>query len=195
MLALPAALEPLVELGRAAVVEQRHPPGQGEAPGRALAVRRRRSSRRPGTADRCGSPRSAPSSARSGRRSSPAARRGRRAARPGRAARSAHSSACMPPIDPPTTTAQRSMPSASAKATCASTWSRMVRYGKRVPHSDAVGRERGRAGACPGSRRACSGRRRTSGRCRWPARGRRSRPTSRRSRGRARRRRPGGCRR
>src|SRR5690606_42054752 len=43
----------------------------------------------------------------------------------------AHSSACIPPIDPPMTPAHTSMPRASARRTCAATWSRIVRYGNR----------------------------------------------------------------
>ena len=45
----------------------------------------------------------------------------------------AHSSACMPPIDPPTTARQRAMPSASASDAWARTMSRMVTTGKRRP--------------------------------------------------------------
>ena len=46
----------------------------------------------------------------------------------------------MPPIDPPTTAAQRSMPIALGRTrACAATWSRMVRYGKRDPHSRPSG--------------------------------------------------------
>ena len=40
----------------------------------------------------------------------------------------------MPPIDPPTTAAQRSMPSASASAASTATWSRIVMRGKRDPY-------------------------------------------------------------
>ena len=40
----------------------------------------------------------------------------------------------MPPIEPPTTASHRSMPRASATAASASTWSRMVIRGKRLPH-------------------------------------------------------------
>ena len=45
----------------------------------------------------------------------------------------AHSSTRMPPIEPPTTAYQRSMPSASASATSSATWSRIVVTGKRDP--------------------------------------------------------------
>ena len=58
----------------------------------------------------------------------------------------AHSSTCMPPIEPPTTAAQRSMPSSRAKAACARD---LVADGEereaRAP-LDAVGRERGGPG-------------------------------------------------
>jgi hypothetical protein len=44
-----------------------------------------------------------------------------------------HSSTCMPPIDPPSTLAHRSMPSASASRACTRTMSRTVTTGKREP--------------------------------------------------------------
>ena len=46
----------------------------------------------------------------------------------------AHSSTRMPPIDPPTTACQRSMPSSSASAASTATWSRIVMRGKRDPY-------------------------------------------------------------
>ena len=46
----------------------------------------------------------------------------------------AHSSDRMPPIDPPTTRAQASMPRWSASRASTSTWSRTVTNGKREPH-------------------------------------------------------------
>jgi len=45
----------------------------------------------------------------------------------------AHSSARIPPIDPPMTAAHRSRPRAPASATSTATWSRMVMRGKRLP--------------------------------------------------------------
>ena len=51
----------------------------------------------------------------------------------------AHSSTCIAPIEPPTTAATRSIPIAPANASCARTWSRIVRKGKRVPHSTPSG--------------------------------------------------------
>jgi hypothetical protein len=45
----------------------------------------------------------------------------------------AHSSACIPPIEPPTTLSQRPMPSRSASSFCTRTMSRMVTTGKREP--------------------------------------------------------------
>lgn len=62
-----------------------------------------------------------------------AASTARRATRSGREI--AHSSACIPPIDPPMTAAKRSMPSSSASLDCAATWSRIVVAGKRAPYS------------------------------------------------------------
>ncbi len=50
----------------------------------------------------------------------------------------AHSSARWPPIDPPTTLAQRSMPSVSASAASTTTWSRIVMAGKREPYGTPV---------------------------------------------------------
>ena len=46
----------------------------------------------------------------------------------------AHSSACMPPIDPPTTSAQQDTPRWSATAACVRTMSRTETTGKREPH-------------------------------------------------------------
>ena len=40
----------------------------------------------------------------------------------------------MPPIDPPTTAAQRRIPSRSASAASIPTWSRIVTVGKREPY-------------------------------------------------------------
>eukprot|EP00611_Tribonema_gayanum_P017003 TRINITY_DN29522_c0_g1_i1.p1 TRINITY_DN29522_c0_g1~~TRINITY_DN29522_c0_g1_i1.p1 ORF type:complete len:346 (+),score=10.01 TRINITY_DN29522_c0_g1_i1:188-1225(+) len=66
-------------------------------------------------------------------------------AAPARSSRSgwliAHSSDCIPPIDPPITAAQRSMPRVSVRARCTSTWSRIVTNGKREPHSWPSGAE------------------------------------------------------
>ena len=45
----------------------------------------------------------------------------------------AHSSACMPPIEPPTTAASRSIPSACTRAACARTMSPTVMTGKFSP--------------------------------------------------------------
>ena len=45
----------------------------------------------------------------------------------------------MPPIDPPTTPAHRSMPSWSARAASTETWSRMVTSGKRDPYGAPSG--------------------------------------------------------
>ena len=45
----------------------------------------------------------------------------------------AHSSACIPPIEPPMTACQTSMPSASVRRTWALTMSRIVTTGKREP--------------------------------------------------------------
>ena len=81
----------------------------------------------------------------------------------------AHSSARMPPIEPPTTHAQRSMPSASASARSTATWSRIVIIGKRGPYGRPSGAvDAGRS--CPGSRRARSGTRRTAVGVERPAR-------------------------
>ncbi len=41
-------------------------------------------------------------------------------------------SACIPPIEPPTTACRRSIPSISSSAICARTMSRMVMTGKRI---------------------------------------------------------------
>ncbi len=46
----------------------------------------------------------------------------------------AHSSARMPPIDPPTTAAQARTPRALARGISAATWSRIVIAGHRLPH-------------------------------------------------------------
>ena len=46
----------------------------------------------------------------------------------------AHSSARMPPIEPPRTVCQRSTPRASASRASVCTWSRTVMNGKRLPH-------------------------------------------------------------
>ncbi len=46
----------------------------------------------------------------------------------------AHSRACMPPIDPPTTVSQRLMPRWSVSAFWTRTMSRMVTTGKREPY-------------------------------------------------------------
>lgn len=51
----------------------------------------------------------------------------------------AHSSARIPPMEPPTTAAHRPMPSTSASAASAATWSRTVRYGKREPQGARSG--------------------------------------------------------
>lgn len=45
----------------------------------------------------------------------------------------AHSRTRIPPIEPPTTAAHRSMPRTSARAASTTTWSRMVTIGKRDP--------------------------------------------------------------
>ena len=45
----------------------------------------------------------------------------------------AHSSACMPPMDPPTTACQRSMPSPTARLCWARTMSRTVTTGNELP--------------------------------------------------------------
>ncbi len=45
----------------------------------------------------------------------------------------AHSSACMPPIEPPTTANSRAMPRCSTSRFCARTMSRMVTGGSRCP--------------------------------------------------------------
>jgi hypothetical protein len=55
-----------------------------------------------------------------------------RAVRPGKLA--AKLSACIPPIEPPTTACSRPIPSASSSATCARTMSRTVMTGKRIAH-------------------------------------------------------------
>ena len=60
-----------------------------------------------------------------------------RATRSGRDA--ANSSACIPPIEPPTTAANRSIPRGSASCAWAATWSRTVTNGKRDPHSTPSG--------------------------------------------------------
>src|SRR5205085_5503144 len=51
----------------------------------------------------------------------------------------AHSSARIPPIDPPSTAAHRSIPSWSATTVSARTWSRIVSRGKRLPHTRPSG--------------------------------------------------------
>ena len=106
---------------------------------RALPARARRGSRRRASPGRCGSPRAGGSakpiwSAARLR----GARPRRRAPRPGREAITAHSRARMPPIDPPSTACQRSMPSASAK---------------RRSTVDLVADGRPRASGCPSGRR------------------------------------------
>ena len=93
----------------------------------------------------------------------------------------AHSSARMPPIEPPMTEAQRRTPSDVGER----------RLGRHlVAHRDArearavgaaVGARATRARSCPGSRRARWAPRRTSGRCRAARPGRSARPTSRAS--------------
>ena len=77
-----------------------------------------------------------------------------------------HSRARIPPIEPPTTPAQRSMPSRSARAT--STAHLVPDGDHREARAVAAGRRRpGRPGrSCPGSHRAHWGRPRSSGRCR-----------------------------
>ena len=50
----------------------------------------------------------------------------------------AHSSARWPPIEPPTTAAQRGMPRWSASAASTTTWSRIVTVGKREPYGAPV---------------------------------------------------------
>ena len=56
-----------------------------------------------------------------------------------------HSSTCMPPIEPPSTESQRSIPRWSARRACARTMSRMVMtgnvepYGRPVAGSDDAG--------------------------------------------------------
>ena len=67
-----------------------------------------------------------------------AARDDHRARRRGRDTSTAHSSTRMPPIEPPTTAAHRSMPSASASAASTATWSRIVIVGKREPYGVPV---------------------------------------------------------
>ena len=52
--------------------------------------------------------------------------------------RAAHSSTCMPPIEPPITQNSCSMPRWSISATCASTMSPMVITGKSRPHGSPV---------------------------------------------------------
>lgn len=51
----------------------------------------------------------------------------------------AHSMTRIPPIDPPMTMAHLSMPSRSASAASAATWSRTVTKGKRLPHGRPSG--------------------------------------------------------
>jgi hypothetical protein len=46
----------------------------------------------------------------------------------------AHSNACMPPMEPPMTQCQRSTPRWSARTTWLRTQSRTVTTGKRLPH-------------------------------------------------------------
>ena len=46
----------------------------------------------------------------------------------------AHSSTCIPPIEPPTTHSSRSMPRWSISRSCARTMSPMVTTGKRSPY-------------------------------------------------------------
>ena len=70
----------------------------------------------------------------------------RPAARRAQAPTTAHSSARMPPIEPPITAKNRSMPSSSARRRSTATWSRMVIVGKRLPHGRPVGSDRGGAG-------------------------------------------------
>ncbi len=64
---------------------------------------------------------------------------GRRTPRPGSSA--AHSSTCIPPIEPPSTANSRAMPRWSISRFCARTMSRMVTGGKSVPQT-VVGRRR-----------------------------------------------------
>ena len=60
----------------------------------------------------------------------------------------AHSSACMPPMEPPTTASHRSMPRSSATAAWVRTMSRMLTTGNVEPYGRPGGRvDRGRAGA------------------------------------------------
>ena len=51
----------------------------------------------------------------------------------------AHSSARIPPIEPPITQAQEEMPRASARAASAATWSRTVTKGNLLPHGRPSG--------------------------------------------------------
>ena len=44
----------------------------------------------------------------------------------------------MPPSEPPTTSATRSIPSASSNAHCAAAWSRVETDGKRAPYGRPV---------------------------------------------------------
>ena len=54
-------------------------------------------------------------------------------------AMTAHSRARIPPMEPPTTAAQRPMPSASARAISTATWSRTVMSGNREPNGAPSG--------------------------------------------------------
>ena len=106
-----------------------------------------------------------------------------------------HSSTCIPPIDPPTTSAHRPMPRWSATAAWVRTMSRMVTTGKRDPHGSPVVGVRG--GGTGGALTAAE----HVGAHHEPAVGvdgepgpDRARPTTRASRVRARGRRRRGCR-
>ena len=72
----------------------------------------------------------------------------------------AHSSARMPPIEPPTTAAQRSMPRCRRATTSTTTWSRIVITREARAVRAAVGRGSTTGRSCPGTRRARSGTRR-----------------------------------
>ena len=93
------------------------------------------------------------------------------AARPAPGEPTAHSRARMPPIEPPSDRGERSMPSASASAPSAATWSRTVISGNRRAQRPPVRRRSTTARWCPGSRRARWPPPRTTGRCRAGAPG------------------------